>query len=163
MPAPPGMGRQRQQPLRRTGDGMGTPVDTIRNTSSIPPYTLPLAGIYCYNGCMSPTWWYATTHLPSEAANYDGSPLHNDRMASRSFIFRNFYRGPSKILWPEKLRYTNKHRERTLLSATTSDLLLRLKVRLWRDYVFRFFFKNIFWNSFRKFENIFFVWPGMVV
>ena len=38
-------------------------------------------------------------------------------------------------LWPEKLRYTDTHRERTLLSATTSDLLLRLKMRLWRDQV----------------------------
>ena len=77
---------------------MGMPVDTIRNISHTLPYTLPLAGIYCYNGCLSGTWWYATTHLRSEAANSDAIPFHNDRMSSRSFIFRNFYSGISEIL-----------------------------------------------------------------
>ena len=48
------------EPLRRTGDSMGTAVDTIRNISHTSPYTLPLAGIYCYNGCVSGTWWSAT-------------------------------------------------------------------------------------------------------
>ena len=77
---------------------MGTAVGTIRNISHASPYTLPLAGIYCYNGCVSGTWWYATTHLPSEAANFDHIPWHNERMASRSFIFRNISRGFSEIL-----------------------------------------------------------------
>ena len=39
---------------------MGTAVDTIRNTSHTSPYTLTLSGIYCYYGCLSDTWWYAT-------------------------------------------------------------------------------------------------------
>ena len=51
------------EPLRRTGDTTGTTVDTIRNTSCTSSYTLTLAGIYCYNGCMSPSWWYATVKL----------------------------------------------------------------------------------------------------
>ena len=39
---------------------MGTAVGTIRNTSHTSPYTLPLAGIYCYYGCLSGSWWSAT-------------------------------------------------------------------------------------------------------
>ena len=39
---------------------MGTAVDTIRNTSQTLPYTLILTGIYCYNGCLSGSWRYAT-------------------------------------------------------------------------------------------------------
>ena len=39
---------------------MGTAVGTIPNTSHTSPYTLPLAGIYCYYGCMSGSWWSAT-------------------------------------------------------------------------------------------------------
>ena len=48
------------EPLRRTGDSMGTAVDTIRNISHTSPYTLPLPGIYLLQGCLSGTWWYAT-------------------------------------------------------------------------------------------------------
>ena len=77
---------------------MGTAVDTIRNISHTLPYTLPLPGIYLLQGCLSGTWWYATTHLPAEAADNDGIPLQNDRMASRSSIFKNFYRGTHKHL-----------------------------------------------------------------
>ena len=50
-----------------------------------------------------------------------GIPLHNDRMASRSFIFRKFLCGTSEILCLEKLRSQDIHRARTLLSATTPD------------------------------------------
>ena len=42
---------------------MGTAVDTIRNISHTSPYTLPLPGIYLLQGCVSGTWWYATTPL----------------------------------------------------------------------------------------------------
>ena len=77
---------------------MGTAVGTIRTTSHALPYTLLLAGIYCYYGSISGSWWHATTHLTSEAAHSDAIPLLNDRMASRSFIFRNFYRGMPEIL-----------------------------------------------------------------
>ena len=79
---------------------MGTAVDTIRNISHTSPYTLPLPGIYLLQGCLSGTWWYATTHLPSEAANCDTMtiPWQSDRMSSRSFIFSNFYCGPCEIL-----------------------------------------------------------------
>ena len=100
---------------------MGTPVGAIPNTSLVWPYTPTLSGISLLQGCLSGTWWYATTHIPSEAANFDTIPLQNERMASRSFIFRNFYRGTCEILCPEKLRYRDTHRTRTLLSATTSD------------------------------------------
>ena len=78
---------------------MGTAVDTIHNTSRISSYALPLVGIYCYmNGYVSGSWWYATTHLPVEAADNDGIPLHNDRMSSRSFVFRKFLCAPCEIL-----------------------------------------------------------------
>ena len=77
---------------------MGTPADTIHNTSRISPYTFPLAAIYCYNGCLSGSWWYATPHLPAEAADSDAIPWQSNRMASRNFIFSNFYRAVCKHL-----------------------------------------------------------------
>ena len=106
---------------RRTGDSMGTAVGAIPNTSLTWPYTLPLTGIYCYNGCVSGTWCYATTQMEVWAAFSASSPWHNERISSRSFIFRRFLCCNLKHLCPEKLRCTNRHRARTLLSATTSD------------------------------------------
>ena len=95
------------EPLRRTGDSMGTAVGAIPNTSLTWPYTLTLSGIYCYNGCVSGTWCYATTQLEVWAAFSLSSPWHNERMASRSFIFRKFLCPFSEILCPEKLRCTH--------------------------------------------------------
>ena len=51
------------EPLRRTGDSMGMPVDASRNTSQAWPYALPLPGILLLQGCVSGSWWYATIKL----------------------------------------------------------------------------------------------------
>ena len=119
-------GAKGHRTLRRTGDSMGTAVDTIRNISHTSPYTLPLPGIYLLQGCLSGTWWYATAKSgPSYAFSTSAIPWHNDRMSSRSFIFRRFLCAICEILWPEKLRYTDNiargHSFRLLRLISYSD------------------------------------------
>ena len=104
------------------GRGLPDGANTIRTITHTSLYTLTLAGIYCYNGCLSGTWWSATAKIGTEHTHSTVIPWYNDRMSSRSFIFRKFLCGIHKYLWPEKLWYTDTHRTRTLLSATTSNL-----------------------------------------
>ena len=135
VPAPPGMGRQRPQNTQEDrgwyGDGRGCDPQHLPHIGLYTPATRYLLAtrvsvrylVVCYS------------QVGALGIYRSAIPWHNDRMASRSFIFRRFLCAICEILWPEKLRSRNTHRERTLLSATTSDLLLRLKMRLWRDYV----------------------------
>ena len=73
---------------------MGMPVDTIRNIALYTPATRYLLATRVYVG------YLVVCYSQIEAEHTYGSaiPLHNDRMSSRSFIFRRFLCGPCEIL-----------------------------------------------------------------
>ena len=67
------------------------------------PTKLPMwsatTGILRSDGCVSATSATATPYFPVPAAHRDTFPCSIGRMASRNFIFGNFYRVGPEILW----------------------------------------------------------------
>ena len=71
VPAPQGMeAPQAVESLRGTGRAWERPADHCYGL----PYTVLQAGIFRSGGCLSGTWWYATTHLSVGAANAEVIP-----------------------------------------------------------------------------------------
>ena len=62
-------------------------------------YAVLQPDIFWLGGRLSPTWWYATTHLSAGGRHNEVFPWSISPMSSRSFIFSDFYRGVCKKLW----------------------------------------------------------------
>ena len=73
---------------------MGMPVDTIRNIALYTPATWYLLATRVSVGYLVVCY----SQIGAEAAPSTTSPWHNNRMASRSFIFRRFLCAGCEIL-----------------------------------------------------------------
>ena len=115
---------------------MGTAVGTIRTTSHTLPYTLLLAGIYCYYGCMSGSWWPATAKSGPGTLFQEAVPGTTTGCHHAAPFSEGFYARPASI-FDQK----NYGARTDTVSGVADTLfgyyvfsLLRLKMRLWRDH-----------------------------
>ena len=98
--------------------------------------------VACYNGsdgCVSATLGIATPYFPAPAGHGDIFHISNVAMASRSFIFSNFYLvGPGIMEHQHRGfstdRQTDSHRRERTLKNYYVTYRHQLKLRLWRDY-----------------------------
>ena len=83
------------EPPRGTGEGVGTAVEIPTSTpihgATTRYFPITMASVV--------TWWYATTYLSVGAATSEATPWSISPMASRSFVFSDFYGVGCEILW----------------------------------------------------------------
>ena len=95
----------------------------VPGTRLEPPTKLPMGHVACYNGsdgCLSATLGIATPYFPAPAGHGDIFHISNVAMASRSFVFSNFFRVGPEIMEQQHPRFSTPDTVSGQPKSTTS-------------------------------------------